>query len=150
MEGGPSRFPQGFSCLAVLWIRLRLLSLRLRGFHPLWRDFPDPSAGIKGHVRRPNPEAHALRFGLLRFRSPLLPESFFIFPSSGYLDVSVHRVPFPKLWICLRMTEVCSAGFPHSEIRGSMPICGPPRLIAAYRVFHRLLVPRHPPCALNA
>ena len=98
----------------------------------------------------PNPEAHALRFGLLRFRSPLLPESFFIFPSSGYLDVSVRRVPFLKLWIYLRMTGGFPAGFPHSETRGSLPICGSPRLIAAYRVFRRLLVPRHPPCALSA
>ena len=29
-----------------------------------------------------------------------------------------------------------------------MPICGSPRLFAAYRVFHRLPVPRHSPCAL--
>ena len=72
----------------------------------------------------------------------------FSFSSSGYLDVSVHRVPFPKLWIHFGMTEVCSAGFPHSEIRGSRPICGSPRLFAAYHVFLRLLVPRHPPCAL--
>ena len=100
--------------------------------------------------RGPNPGALAPRFGLLRFRSPLLPKSFFIFSSSGYLDVSVHRVPFPKLWIGFGMTEVSSAGFPHSEIRGSKPICGSPRLIAAYRVFRRLLVPRHPPCALYA
>ena len=41
------------------------------------------------------------------------------FSSSGYLDVSVHRVPFHTLWIGVRMTEVCSAGFPHSEISGS-------------------------------
>ena len=72
------------------------------------------------------------------------------FSSSGYLDVSVHRVPHLNLWIQLRLTEVCSAGFPHSEIRGSKPICGSPRLIAAYRVLRRLLVPRHPPCALVA
>ena len=48
------------------------------------------------------------------------------------------------------MTEVCSAGFPHSEISGSKDICSSPKLIAAYHVFHRLLVPRHPPCALIA
>src|SRR5699024_11736826 len=29
-----------------------------------------------------------------------------------------------------------------------MDICSSPKLIAAYHVFHRLLVPRHPPCAL--
>ena len=70
------------------------------------------------------------------------------FSSSGYLDVSVHRVPFHTLWIGVWMTEVCSAGFPHSDISGSMDICSSPKLFAAYHVFHRLLVPRHPPCAL--
>ena len=40
------------------------------------------------------------------------------------------------------------AGFPHSDIRGSMLMCSSPRLFAAYRVFHRLPVPGHPPCAL--
>ena len=42
------------------------------------------------------------------------------------------------------------AGFPHSDIPGSKPACGSPRLIAAYHVLHRLLVPRHPPCALSS
>ena len=72
------------------------------------------------------------------------------FSSSGYLDVSVHRVPFLTLWIGVRMTEVCSAGFPHSDISGSMDICSSPKLFAAYHVFHRLLVPRHPPYALSS
>ena len=70
------------------------------------------------------------------------------FSSSGYLDVSVHRVPSVYLWIQYTVTEVCSAGFPHSDICGSMDICSSPQLFAAYHVFHRLLVPRHPPCAL--
>ena len=70
------------------------------------------------------------------------------FSSSGYLDVSVHRVPFRTLWIGVRMTGVLPAGFPHSDICGSMDICSSPQLFAAYHVFLRLLVPRHPPCAL--
>ena len=98
----------------------------------------------------PYPGVHALRFGLFRFRSPLLTESHVVFSSSGYLDVSVHRVPFHTLWIGVWMTEVCSAGFPHSDISGSMDICSSPKLFAAYHVLHRLSVPRHPPCALNA
>ena len=98
--------------------------------------------------RGPNPGVHALRFGLFRFRSPLLPESHVVFSSSGYLDVSVHRVPFLTLWIGVRILEVCSSRFPHSEISGSMDICSSPKLFAAYHVFHRLLVPRHPPYAL--
>ena len=52
------------------------------------------------------------------------------------------------LWIHTTTAEVCSARFPHSEISGSMDICSSPKLFAAYHVFHRLLVPRHPPCAL--
>ena len=74
--------------------------------------------------------------------------SFFSFSSSGYLDVSVPRVP--STWLCIHhaVTEVFSARFPHSEIYGSMDICSSPYLIAAYRVLHRLLVPRHPPYAL--
>ena len=98
--------------------------------------------------RGPNPGVHALRFGLFRFRSPLLPESHVVFSSSGYLDVSVHRVPFLTLCIGVRILEVCSSGFPHSEISGSKDICSSPKLFAAYHVFHRLLVPRHPPYAL--
>ena len=31
---------------------------------------------------------------------------------------------------------------------GSLRMCSSPRLFAAYRVFHRLPVPGHPPCAL--
>ena len=72
----------------------------------------------------------------------------FSFFSSPYLDVSVQAVPDVWLWIHHTTTEVCSAGFPHSEISGSKDICSSPKLIAAYHVFHRLLVPRHPPCAL--
>ena len=70
------------------------------------------------------------------------------FSSSGYLDVSVHRVP--SAWLCIyhAVTGVLPAGFPHSEINGSLDICSSPSLIAAYHVFLRLLVPRHPPCAL--
>ena len=70
------------------------------------------------------------------------------FSSSGYLDVSVHRVPHAWLWIHHTLTELFSAGFPHSDISGSLDICSSPKLFAAYHVFHRLLVPRHPPCAL--
>ena len=42
-----------------------------------------------------------------------------VFSSSGYLDVSVHRVPLLTLCIGVRIPEVCSGGFPHSEISGS-------------------------------
>ena len=73
----------------------------------------------------------------------------FSFFSYCYLDVSVHSVPFHTLWIHIWILEVCSSRFPHSDISGSMAVCASPKLFAAYHVFHRLLVPRHSPCALS-
>ena len=96
----------------------------------------------------PNPAMHASRFGLFRVRSPLLTESNVSFSSSGYLDVSVPRVPSGKLCIGLSVLKVYLSGFPHSDIHGSKDICSSPWLFAAYHVLHRLSVPRHPPCAL--
>ena len=57
-----------------------------------------------------------------------------VFFSSGYLDVSVHRV---RLRLS-RMTGLQPAGLPHSEISGSKVICTSPKLIAACHVLHRL------------
>ena len=125
--------------------------LSLTGLSPSLAGFPKAVLlAFPNHFRGPNPGAHAPRFGLLRVRSPLLTESLVVFSSSGYLDVSVHRVPFLNLCVGLRMAEVCSAGFPHSDISGSQDICSSPKLFAAYHVFHRLLVPRHPPYALSS
>ena len=59
-----------------------------------------------------------------------------------------RRFPSYAYLIQRRMTEYCSAGFPHSDISGSMPMCGSPKLIAACHVLHRFLMPRHSPCAL--
>ena len=60
---------------------------------------------------------------------------FRAFPSYGYL---IHRT----------IPEYCSGVLPHSEISGSALICSSPKLFAACHVLHRLLMPRHSPCAL--
>src|SRR3954467_3536980 len=89
-------------------------------------------------------------FGLFRVRSPLLSESRFLsFPSGTEM---VHFPEFALVRLCIQRTVawVYHAGFPHSEIPGSKPACGSPRLIAACHVLHRLLLPRHPPCALSS
>ena len=78
--------------------------------------------------------------------TPGIDVSFF---SSGYLDVSVHRVPPARLCIHHAVAGVLPAGFPHSDTHGSVDICSSPWLFAACRVFLRLSVPRHPPCALS-
>ena len=72
------------------------------------------------------------------------------FSSSGYLDVSVPQV-------CLLIPygfrygyhPITDGGFPHSEIPGSMLTYSSPRHIGVRPVLHRLLVPRHSPCALS-
>ncbi len=67
----------------------------------------------------------------------------FDFSSSGYLDVSLPRVPRVYLWIQYTLHGSSPWEFPHSDIRGSMLICGSPRLFAACHVLLRLLMPRH-------
>src|SRR5699024_1882547 len=59
-----------------------------------------------------------------------------------------RRFPSYAYLIQRRMTVYCTAGFPHSEISGSKAVCASPKLIAACHVLHRLLMPRHSPCAL--
>ena len=104
-----------------------------------------PESGLRSEPRNARIPVWALPVSLAA--TPGIDVSF---SSSGYLDVSVHRVPFHTLWIGVWMTGVCPAGFPHSDISGSSDICSSPKLFAAYHVFHRLLVPRHPPCALSS
>ena len=141
-------FSQGSTCLDLLWIPPCQPAFRLRGFHPLWPAFPNRSARLIESIPRSETPGctHpglALPFSLAATHRITCCCLFL-----RYLDVSVHRVPFLNLWIGLRMPEVCSGGFPHSEISGSMGICPSPKLFAAYHVLHRLLVPRHPPYAL--
>ena len=149
MDGGPPCFPPDSSCPAVLWFQLAARSLRLRGCYPLWPGFPAVFyCKLTCSMLTRNPFRHARRFGLFPVRSPLLGESFFIFSSCGYWDVSVPRVPSVQLCIHRTVTASSAAGFPHSDIHGSMPVCDSPWLFAAYRVLLRRMVPGHPPCAL--
>ena len=71
------------------------------------------------------------------------------FFSWGYLDVSVPPVHRLALLVQTRLARSSRAGFPHSDIPGSTPASGYPRLFAAGHVLLRLLAPRHPPCALT-
>ena len=59
-----------------------------------------------------------------------------------------RRFPAYCYFIHSTLTRYCRAGFPHSDIHGSRDICSSPWLFAACRVLHRLLMPRHSPCAL--
>ena len=65
LEDGPPIFRQDFTCPALLVARLVPQStFPVRGYHPLWPDFPDRSGRSTAKTCR-----------LFRFRSPLLSES---------------------------------------------------------------------------
>src|SRR5450830_170222 len=73
LEDGPPMFRQDFSCPALLVVILvPQTGFRIRGYHPLWLDFPFHSTNASAKNNR-----------LFRVRSPLLPESRLIsFPSA--------------------------------------------------------------------
>ena len=50
LGGGPPEFPQGFSCLVVLWNLLTGYHFHIRGFHPLWPVFPGPFCYHTSHL----------------------------------------------------------------------------------------------------
>ena len=61
-----------------------------------------------------------------------------------------RRFPSLPYLIQARIHGLFPCVFPHSEIHGSTVICTFPWLIAACRVLLRLLMPRHPSCALSS
>ena len=142
MPDGAGRFTQDFSGPALLRIPLGQDWLRLQGYHLLRRRFPTPSthpscttswsyypAAASTATVWAVPRSLATTWGIT-----------VVFSSSAYLDVSVQPVRPPLLG---------SKGLPHSEILGPTLLCSSPKLIAALHVLHRLLMPRHPPCALS-
>ena len=146
MRDGPRRFPQNSSCSAVLRCRLASrIVFRVRGCHPLWRQFPQASATLSGPARRRsyNPGRGLDRPGLgscAFARHYLRNHSYFLFlrvlrcfSSPGSPTAS---------WRCGGIT---AAGFPHSDIRGSQGICPSPRLFAACHVLPRLREPQASP-----
>ena len=90
-------FRQDFTCPALLKDLRK--ALPIRGYHPLWRVFPDASGyllpshwpGLRSLVTTSRVSVDVL--------------------SSGYLDISVPRVR--------SLAGDLTVGFPHSEIHGS-------------------------------
>ena len=87
LYGGPPCFPQGFTCLVVLWIPAHLAIFRVRGFHSLCPTFPGCSTRLRLLDAGPQPRSSEdVRFGLFPVRSPLLRESRLItLPPATYM-----------------------------------------------------------------
>jgi hypothetical protein len=88
------------------------------------------------------------RFGLLRFRSPLLTECSLLLEvlrCFSSLGVLVTAYIFNRASL-----DITPGGFPHSDISGSTLARNSPKHFAACHVLRRLLAPRHPPRALSS
>ena len=152
MEGGPSCFPQGFTCLVVLWIITINFCILTTGLSP---SSVELSSSLRLHylsflcyVRNP---IRVNSYGLASspFARRYLGNRFFFLFLRVLRCFSSPGVPLHTYFIEYAVLEGCSSRFPHSEISGSKPICDSPKHIGAYPVLHRLLVPRHSPYALN-
>jgi hypothetical protein len=88
------------------------------------------------------------RFGLLRFRSPLLTEcSLFLEVLRCFSSLGV----LATVYVFNRASQgITPGGFPHSDISGSTLARNSPKHFAACHVLRRLLAPRHPPHALSS
>ena len=78
LEGGPSDFPQGFSCLVVLWILLLPIVFVYGAFTLYGLTSQTVPLTNRFTFAVLNPSMHARWFGLFPFRSPLLWESMFL------------------------------------------------------------------------
>ena len=122
-------------------------SFRLRGYHPLCRAFQDPSTmtrlsdSLPGRQTGPKgpttpyaqrlPACTRARFGLIRFRSPLLTEYLFLPVLRCF--TSRRSLHAPYIFRC-GSHDMTRTGFPHSDILGSRFVC---QLPEAYRRLRR-------------
>ena len=89
------------------------------------------------------------RFGLFPFRSPLLRESRLLSLPVGTEMFHFPTLPPPALCVQAGATgNYATPGFPIRKSPDRCLVTDSPGLIAGSYVLLRLLVPRHPPCAL--
>ena len=162
-----SRIHTGFLGPRATWDTIReSQKFRLRGYHPLCRRFPTSSATLAISYSLPDqqlrldgpatPITQRLlaitrnRFGLFPFRSPLLRESRLLSLPVG--TEMFHFPTFPPPALCVQagaMGHYAHSGFPIRKSPDQCLVADFPGLIAGSNVLLRLLVPRHPPCALT-
>ena len=99
---------------------------RVRGYHPLWPDFPDRSTRVVSLVPT----------GLFPVRSPLLRESRLI--SIPPVTEMFQFTGFALYAYLFSIKYLLRGGFPHSDITGSKLVC---QLPDAYRRLPRLSSP---------
>jgi hypothetical protein len=100
LEDGPPIFKQDYTCPALLVVHLVPPStFSIRGYHPLWPEFPIRSDKSMAKMYKAVPISLATTFGI----------SVDVF-SSSYLDVSVHSVCLA--YLCIQYAIPLRVGFP--------------------------------------
>ena len=140
--------------------------LRLRGYHPLRRRFPaildftygfslrtSAAALVKQtpqpHTRNPCRVSHVHGLASSDFARHYSRNHFcFLFLWVLRWFTSPRCLPGP-MYSVLKNAALPALGFPIRRSAGQRLFSASPRLIAAVHVLLRLLVPRHPPCALS-
>ena len=130
------------------------IRFRLRDYHPLWSNSPRRVrlSNRRSRTKALQPQTtEVVWFGLFPVRSPLLGESQLISLPQG--TEMFHFPWFAPHDLCIQswVTEVHSCWVsPFGYLRIKACLSAPRSLTQTYHVLHRLLVPRHPPCALNS
>ena len=94
LPDGAGSFKRSFTGSALLRIPTRLACLRVRDYHPLWYNFPEVFHLTHCHLCRsynPTVALTAVVWAVPRSLATTCGITV-VFSSSGYLDVSVHRV----------------------------------------------------------
>ena len=153
MGDGPPGFRRNFTCSAVLRIHSGEDELSTTGLLPTTADLSRSLRLIHPFVTpyrvSYNPRKQASWFGLFPFRSPLLRESIFFLFLRILRCFSSPGLPRIRYVFTYTYYPIMGSGFPHSEISGSKLTYSSPEHIGVSAVLLRLLVPRHPPCALS-
>ena len=148
LPDGAGSFRRDSSGPALLRILPGSAPLPIRGYHPLWFNFPEIfhyKFTVHVAVLQPRPCRNKTGLGCSPFARHYLGNHY------CFLLLRVLRCfRSPGLLPVTRIPRLQRGGLPHSEISGSKVVCTSPKLIAAYHVLHRLSVPRHPPCALSS
>lgn len=140
---------------------------RLRDSHPLRSAFPNGSSTpAHSHQTRTvilvrnNPTTPAMQHSLaITHGSGLASSAFARHYSRNHMLFSLpagtemfHFPAFPPHSLCVQLrvtTHNRQPGFPIRTSWDQSSVINSPRLIADSHVLHRLLMPRHPPCALK-
>src|SRR5262249_39468355 len=154
LRDGPRSFSRDFTCPAILRVPVGANNLSSTGLSPSLADRSrsfDYAVGLSLRVTGPTtPSCRPDGLGYSAFARRYWRNHYcFLFLQVLRWFTSLRCLP-RAYGFSAGYSGINQSGFPHSEIPGSKLVCSSPGLIAAYRVLHRLLVPRHSPYTLSS